>query len=65
MKIVDKLIEAFVTKILKDMEQISEELHQEVNLPPIDKAKQDLANKEMFKKLNSRQALLSDPEVKL
>jgi len=59
MKIVDALIAKFTEKILADMEKIADELEQERDLSPIEDAKQNLINKELYKKLFARQSLLS------
>lgn len=58
MKIIDTLVTKFVEKILKDMENISDELIVEKTNRPIDDAKNDLINKEAYKKLYAKQALL-------
>jgi len=58
LKIVESLIAKFIEKVLKDMEKIADSLEQDDGLNPIEKVKQDMRNKEAYKKMYSKQALL-------
>jgi len=58
MNIVDKLIAIFVDKVLKDMEKLADEIQVDYDASVFEKAKQDLHNKSIHKKIYSKQTLL-------
>lgn len=59
MKILENISANFVTKILKDMESLSDKIEHNEELSIINKAQKDLDNKEILKKLYSKQLLLT------
>lgn len=58
MTIVETIISMCATKILKDMEDIAEKLGKELDLSPVKHAQQGIQNKELLKKMQSKQILL-------
>jgi len=58
LKIVDRLVTAFVQKILEEMKELSVDLQNVESDNPIQDAREKLKAKEALKKLHSRQALL-------
>jgi len=58
MKIVDRLVEKFVTKVLSDMEKISDDLVLNEKAKPIEQNMNQLHNDELYRKLYKKQALL-------
>jgi len=59
MKIVDRLIEKFTSKILNDLEELSEELKTNLVERPVEQKMNKLHNDKVFHEMFKKQALLT------
>jgi len=59
MSIVEKVITKFIEKVLRDMENLTDNIGQEKDISVIELSRQDMKNKEVYKKLFARQTLLN------